>query len=63
MIAQLAENLEFAISGSIMYLPIQNQVGVSAPAFSALGLLLYGAPLFTTQLVYDTMIAGWPMRP
>jgi hypothetical protein len=62
VIAQLAENLEFAISGSIMYLPIQNQVGVEAPAFSALGLLLYGAPLFTTQLVYDTMVAGWPVR-
>lgn len=62
VIAQLAENLQFAVSGSISYLPTNNQVGVEAPTFSSLGLFLYGAPLFASQLVYDAVIASWPVR-
>jgi len=62
IIAQLAENLQFAVSGSIAYLPLQNQVGIQSSAYSSLGLLLFGAPAFASQLVYDTAIGGWPVR-
>jgi len=62
IIAQLAENLQFAVSGSLAYLPLQNQVGIQTSAYSSLGLLLFGAPAFASQLVYDTDIGGWPVR-
>jgi len=62
IIAQLSDNLQFTISGSFEYLPIQNQFGVATNAFSSLGLFLYAAPLLVSQLAYDTVIAGWPVR-
>jgi hypothetical protein len=61
VIAQLTDNLQFALSGSIGYLPLQNQFGVQSNVYSSLGLLLFG-PLLTTQFVYDTVVAGWPVR-
>ncbi len=61
VIAQLTDNLQFAVSGSIDYLPIQNQVGIETSAFSSLGLLFSAVPAFAAQLVDDTVIAGWPV--
>jgi hypothetical protein len=61
VIAQLSDNLQFSISGSIEYLPIQNQFGVQTAAYGNLGLFLYAAPAFTSQVNYDTIIAGWPV--
>lgn len=62
VIAQLADNLQFGISGSVDYLPIQNQVGFQTSAYNSLGLLLDAVPLFASQLVYDTVIDDWPVR-
>jgi hypothetical protein len=61
IMAQLSENLQFSISGSIAYLPLQNQVGVLTPAYTDLGLLLSAIPIFRSQVGYDTMIGGWPV--
>ena len=62
VIAQLTDNLQFVASGSIIYLPLQNQLGFTGgSAYNALGLFLFAAPLFATQMSYDTIIAGWPV--
>jgi hypothetical protein len=61
VIAQLSDNLQFALSGDIGYLPLQNQVGVQGNVYGALGLLAAG-PLLAAQVVYDTVIAGFPVR-
>jgi len=58
VIAQLSDNLQFAVSGSIDYLPLQNQVGVENSLNIGLGLL---APALAAQFAYDTVIAGWPV--
>jgi hypothetical protein len=60
IIAQLTDTLQFAVTGSIDYLPLNNQVGIETSLFSNLGLLASG-PLFATQFVYDCNIAGWPV--
>ena len=57
IIAQLSDNLQFALSGSLDYLPIQNKFG----AETSLNLGLIG-PLIAGQFVYDTVIDGWPVR-
>ena len=57
VIAQLTDNLQLAITGGLDYLPIQNQIGVDS--FIDLALL---EPALAAQLVYDTTIAGNPVR-
>ena len=57
LIAQLSDNLQFILGGTIDYLPLQNQFGVN----SGSDLLLLG-PALAAQLVYDTVIAEWPVR-
>jgi len=61
VIAQLTDNLQFQLTGSIMYLPLQNQVGIETNAYNNLGLFLYGVPGLAAQMAYDTMIGGWPV--
>jgi hypothetical protein len=60
VIAQLTDDLQFALSGDLAYLPLQNQVGIQSSIYNSLGLLATG-PLLAAQLVYDTVIAGWPV--
>jgi hypothetical protein len=61
IIAQLSEGLQFTVSGSLGYLPLQNQFGVEPSTYNSLGLLLYAVPFFAAQLAYQTDIAGWPV--
>jgi hypothetical protein len=61
VIAQLSDSLQFALSGAIGYLPLQNQFGLETDDYGVLGLLLASAPFFRAQTAYDTMIAGWPV--
>ena len=64
IIAQITDDIQFTISGSIIYLPLQNQVGLglTSNAFTSLGLFLSAFPAFVAQLGYNTMIAGWPVQ-
>jgi hypothetical protein len=61
IIAQISDNLQFAVSGGIGYLPLQHQFGLETDNYDVLGLLLFAEPLFQSQVAYDTMVAGWPV--
>jgi hypothetical protein len=60
VVAQLTEDLQIAVSGELAYLPLQNQLGVESNIYNSLGLLA-GGPLIAAQVVYDTVISGWPV--
>ena len=63
LIAQLTDDLQFAVNGTVIYLPIQNIVGVESSSLAGnLGFLLGALPLLSGQVSYDTMIAGWDVR-
>jgi len=55
IIAQLNDNLQFVLTGSLLYLPIQNQFGIQNNT------LLFLAPALASQIVYNTVLAGWPV--
>jgi hypothetical protein len=56
VIAQLTDNLQFVATGSIEYLPLNNQVGFE----NGINLGLLG-PLLAAQFAYSTIVAGWPV--
>jgi hypothetical protein len=61
LIAQLTEDLQIAVNGTLIYLPIQNIVGLETTRLNG-DFLFFPLPLFLGQVVYDTVIAGWPVR-
>jgi hypothetical protein len=56
VIAQITDNLQFNVSGSLDYLPLNQQFGVQTRV--NLGLL---GPVLAAQAAYETIIAGWPV--
>jgi hypothetical protein len=63
LVAQLTEDLQFSITGSVIYLPIQNIVGFESSTLEgSLGFLLGALPALTSNVVYDTLVAGWPVE-
>lgn len=63
LIAQLTDDLQLAINGTVVYLPIQNIVGFESSSLDGgLGFLLAAIPLMRSQLTYDTLIAGWNVQ-
>ena len=41
---------------------MQNQFGLQADGYNNLGALLFLAPVLASQVVYNTVIAGWPVQ-
>jgi len=61
IIAQLSEDLQFAVYGSIIYLPLQNILAAteSSTLEGGLGFLLGALPVLNAQASYGTEIGGW----
>jgi hypothetical protein len=63
LVAQLTEDLQFSVTGSLVYLPIQNIVGFESSSLQgSLGFLLAALPALAANVSYDTLIAGWPVQ-
>lgn len=60
VIAQLTEGLRLALSGSFVYLPLQNEAGIAGFGLQAPYILGLGnQPLLHSQVTWDTQIRGW----
>lgn len=60
IIAQLTEGLRAAISGSLVYLPFKNEIGIAG--FGIYAPFLFGfdnQPIARSEITWNTMIAGW----
>jgi len=63
LLVQLTEDLQFSISGSLIYLPIQNILGFESSSLEGgLGFLLAALPTLTANATYDILVAEWPVR-
>jgi hypothetical protein len=61
LIAQLSEDLQFSVNGTLIYLPLQNIVGLESSSLNGT-FLLVPLPTLLSQVTYDTVIAGWAVR-
>ena len=61
LMARFNDRLRLAVAGSLVYLPLQNEVGItSGTAFNAPFIFgLEGNPNFRSQVVWDTIMGGW----
>lgn len=60
VIAQLTEGLRFALSGSFVYLPLQNEAGIAGFGLYAPYVLGLGdQPLARSEITWNTNIGGW----
>jgi len=60
VIAQVTEGLRLALAGSLVYLPLQNEAGVTGfGLFSPYVLGLNGQPLLRSEVTWNTVIGGW----
>ncbi len=60
IIAQLTEGLRVAVSGSFVYLPLQNEAGIAG--FGLYGPYLLGfddEPIVRSEVTWNTVIGGW----
>ena len=60
IIAQLTEGLRIAVSGSFVYLPLQNEAGIAG--FGLYGPYLFGfndEPIVRSEITWNTNIRGW----
>ena len=60
IIAQLTEGLRLAVSGSFVYLPLQNEAGIAG--FGLYDPYLLGfddEPIVRTEVTWNTVIGGW----
>jgi len=63
LVAQLTEDLQLSVTGSLVYLPIQNILGFESSSLNgSLGFLLAALPALAADASYDTLIAGWPVQ-
>ena len=64
IIAQLTDDLQIAVYGSVIYLPLQNILAAteSSTLEGGLGFLLGALPVLTAQVAYDTQVGDWPVR-
>lgn len=61
--AQITDDLQIAVNGSLIYLPIQNVVGLTSSSLNTgLGFVVSAIPLLASQVTYDALIAGWDVR-
>ena len=60
VIAQLTEGLRLAISGSLVYLPLQNEAGIAGFGLYAPYLLGFDdEPIVRSEITWNTIIGGW----
>ncbi len=60
--AQLTEGLHLAVSGSLVYLPLQGEFGFGGTSTRIpYSLGLAAVPALHSQLTWDVMVAGWPI--
>ena len=60
IIAQLTEGLRIAVSGSFVYLPLQNEAGIAG--FGLYGPYFLGfddEPIVRSEITWNTIIGGW----
>ena len=60
IVAQLTEGLRLAVSGSFVYLPLQNEAGIAG--FGLYGPYLLGfddEPIVRSEVTWNTIIGGW----
>ena len=62
LMAQITEGLEISVNGTLIYLPLQNTVGVTSNSFYGNFPLLLPIPTFLSAVNYDTLIGGWYVR-
>ena len=64
LIAQITDDLQFLVNGSLIYLPLQNQVVLteSSALEGGLGFLLGALPAIAAQASYNALIAGWDVQ-
>ena len=60
IIAQLTEGLRIAVSGSFVYLPLQNEAGIAGFGLDGPYLLGFdGEPIVRSEVTWNTIIGGW----
>ena len=60
IIAQLTEGLRIAVSGSFVYLPLQNEAGIAGFGLYAPYLLGFNdQPIVRSEITWNTIIGGW----
>ncbi len=60
IIAQLTEGLRLAVSGSFVYLPLQNEAGIAGFGLYAPYLLGFDdEPIVRSEVTWNTVIGGW----
>ena len=60
IIAQLTEGLRIAVSGSLVYLPLQNEAGIAGFGLYAPYLLGFDdEPIVRSEITWNTIIGGW----
>ena len=60
IIAQLTEGLRLAVSGSFVYLPLQNEAGIAGFGLYAPYLLGFDdEPIVRSEITWNTIIGGW----
>ncbi|MCE9609815.1 MAG: hypothetical protein K8R23_06360 [Chthoniobacter sp.] len=60
VIAQVTEGLRLAMAGSLVYLPLQNEAGITGfGLYSPYALGLGGQPLLRSEVTWNTVIGGW----
>ena len=60
IIAQLTEGLRIAVSGSFVYLPLQNEAGIAGFGLYAPYLLGFDdQPIVRSEITWNTIIGGW----
>lgn len=60
IIAQLTEGLRLAVSGSLVYLPLKNELGIAG--FGVNAPFLFGfdnQPIVRSEITWNTIIGGW----
>jgi hypothetical protein len=62
VVAQFTESLRLATTGSIIYFPIEGEVGIAGLRWGSLyDLGLFAGPSTRAQLVWETKIGDWPV--
>jgi hypothetical protein len=60
LMARFTDRLRLSVTGSLVYLPLQNEVGITGAEFNAPFIFgLEGNPNFRSQVVWDTIMGGW----
>ena len=64
LIAQVTDDLELSVAGTLVYLPVQNILSLNYSGLpgGSLGYLLEAAPTLAASVTQGANIAGWPVQ-